>query len=81
MAKMMLPVLTMCAVRLTPAILLRRAINNAAGERSEPTASVMRRQQQLLVRWQRSAVQHRASIPVGATLSHDVGDNLILGRR
>jgi len=33
---------------LTPAILLRRAINNAAGERSEPAASVTRRQQQLL---------------------------------
>ena len=35
-------------VRLTPAILLRRIINNAAGERSEPAATV-HRQQQLLV--------------------------------
>lgn len=35
---------------LTPAILLRRIVKNAAGERSEPAASVPRRQQQLLVR-------------------------------
>src|SRR5207302_9974894 len=34
---------------LTPAILLRRSINNAAGEPSEPAAFVLRRQQQLLV--------------------------------
>jgi len=40
----------MC-ISLTPAILLRRTINNAAGERSEPAASVSRRQQQLLVMW------------------------------
>jgi hypothetical protein len=40
-------------VRLTAAILLRRIINNAARERSEPAASVMRRQQELLVMPQR----------------------------